>query len=48
MNVFAKVGTSDTINGTVGTTAFAHAGAKRITYNCYTSGAWITSTAAIP
>lgn len=48
MNVFAKVGSGDTINGTAGTTAFAHANAKRIEYMCTTTGKWITSTAAIP
>jgi hypothetical protein len=48
MNVFAKVGSGDTINGTAGTTAFAHANAKRVTYTCVTTGKWLTSTAAIP
>ena len=48
MNVFAKVGSGDTINGTAGTTAFAHANAKRIEYTCLTAGKWLTSTASIP
>lgn len=48
MNVFGKVGSGDTINGTAGTTAFAHANAKRVTYTCVTAGKWLTSTAAIP
>lgn len=48
MNVFAKVGSGDTINGTAGTTAFAHANAKRVEYTCLTAGKWLTSTASIP
>ena len=48
MNVFAKVGSGDTINGTAGTTAFAHANAKRVEYACLTTGKWLTSTASIP
>jgi hypothetical protein len=48
MNVFAKVGSGDTINGTAGTTAFAHANAKRVEYICQTTGKWLTSTQAIP
>lgn len=48
MNVFAKVGSGDTINGTAGTTAFAHANAKRVEYMCLTTGKWLTSTQAIP
>jgi|SRR5215469_3713179 len=53
MNVFSlatQAGSSspDTINGTAGTTAFAQAGNKRVDYVCYTTGAWVTSTAALP
>lgn len=48
MNVFGAVGSGNTINGTAGTTAFAVAGAKSVTFKCLTKGAWVTSTAAIP
>lgn len=48
MNVYAKPGSGDTINGSSTSTAFAQAAGKLVSFICFTAGAWITSTASIP
>lgn len=41
VQVFGMNGTTDTINGTAGSTGISQAAASRHVYECFTAGAWI-------